>query len=183
MQEIIKKYKPIMRSLYTLSDQDYFCKKIIDEETTIKASEKDAIHHLLFSLRSDIKKDIGIVDMYNMNNLRKTDDDAQFKTLLRLSKITKEKNILLDLITKKCPHCGSLFNGTSDTKYVICGYNEGGYDWLGCKKDWCFKCGKKLCKSWDDDILYEERNRIHNKDCCLRFAIEHKIDVCEMCQC
>ena len=44
-----------------------------------------------------------------------------------------------------------------DTDYAICGYNEEtneGYDWNGCGCDWCFKCGKILCKKWQANDLF-----------------------------
>ena len=55
-----------------------------------------------------------------------------------------------------------------NTAYVICGYPDAnrGYDWKGCCSDWCFSCGKMLCKTWDRDDLNVESNRFHDDECC-----------------
>ena len=44
----------------------------------------------------------------------------------------------------------------NNIEYVICGYinSNKGYDWNGCGKDWCAKCNKMLCKSWDLNQLW-----------------------------
>jgi len=69
---------------------------------------------------------------------------------------------------KYCPHCYEEYYGNTSTQYVVCGYSDihNGYNWTGCQKDWCYKCGKKLCKSWNENKLYLEPNRIHDSECC-----------------
>jgi hypothetical protein len=67
---------------------------------------------------------------------------------------------------KPCPHCNHIRRDNINATYVICGYYRNGYDWIGCENDWCFKCGKKLCKNWDTDVLYVLSNRTHNNKCC-----------------
>ena len=37
----------------------------------------------------------------------------------------------------------------------------------GCGKDWCFRCGKKLCKSWFVDDLFNPENCFHTIKCCM----------------
>jgi hypothetical protein len=74
---------------------------------------------------------------------------------------------------KLCPHCKNKNIGYSNTTYAICGYSEKGFDWKGCGKDWCFKCGKKLCKSWNLDLLFNKLNRFHNNKCCKAYASSH----------
>jgi len=79
---------------------------------------------------------------------------------------------LFDNVVKSCPHCGYTrtdINGTES--YVVCGYNEKGYDSNGCGHDWCMKCGKMLCKTWIDNKLFLADNRKHNNECCMKYAL------------
>jgi len=78
-------------------------------------------------------------------------------------------------VWKQCPHCTRRYFRDNNTTYIICGYadSSSGYDWKGCSKDWCFKCGKKLCKNWNIDHLYDKKNRYHNNKCCKSHAIKH----------
>lgn len=130
-------------------------------------------------------------DTYNyINNIIKNlSDITQIKTLTRIANDKplkpnnniKNNNIIY--INKKCPHCSKSLKYDSESSYVICGYGLNGYDWEGCGKDWCFKCGKKLCKSWEKDKLFILENRLHNKDCCKKHSIINKnnynIDYCQ----
>jgi hypothetical protein len=83
-----------------------------------------------------------------------TCDVAQINTIRRIifNKPTKYnclidvKNNLKTKMSKNCPHCYQIHHGDSDLEYVICGYTNKGFDWKGCGYDWCFQCGKKLCK-------------------------------------
>ena len=60
----------------------------------------------------------------------------------------------------------------SSATYVICGYGTKGFDWQGCGFDWCFQCGKKLCKCWNVNHLYNLKNRFHNSKCCRSHALK-----------
>lgn len=87
---------------------------------------------------------------------------------------------------KNCPHCNQkTYKQKSD--YMICGFtNNGtnnGYDGTGCYKDWCYKCGKKLCKSWMHNKLFDETNRYHDTSCCKKYALTNCIDSEEFCSC
>lgn len=116
--------------------------------------------------------------------LNYTEDDAQISTLRRIlnDKISNmnvkynEKNI--------CPHCSkkNFINNSDD--YMICGYSHKGYDWNGCGKDWCNNCGKKLCKQWGADSLFNKLNRVHTIKCCKKHAEKMGADyLTEYCQC
>lgn len=134
-----------------------------------------------------------IIDIYS----KKTTDGTQKRTLNRISKNKpckpeqqkKDiacKNIKEQLIVKKCPHCNHQCIGTCLTEYVICGYTDShnGYDWKGCGKDWCFKCGKLLCKSWETDKLFLNMNRYHDGTCCNNHASDYnKIYPNDYCDC
>lgn len=105
--------------------------------------------------------------------LRDISDLAQLNVFYRIANMKSYKNIdFTNMMTKKCPHCGHLMSMPIGTIYVVCGYanEEDGFDWKGCQKDWCFKCGKKLCKSWGIDELHIPENRIHNIECCRNMA-------------
>jgi len=106
--------------------------------------------------------------------LKQTSDIAQIKTFTRIAdnKPDKPQYITLkelrqrekeNMSSKKCPHCGYRYSAQKHTIYTVCGYGGGGYDWEGCGKDWCFKCGKMLCKSWEQDQLYLLTNRLHDQ--------------------
>ena len=78
-----------------------------------------------------------------------------------------------DMIDKNCPHCGKSSKQSSSSTYVICGYNDRGFDWVGCGNDWCFRCGKKLCKTWYNNDLFIKTNRFHNEKCCKVMAYKN----------
>lgn len=136
-----------------------------------------------------------IIKQYSL----KTNDSTQLKTFTRISKskilkpvnkINSESSIFFtefkNMITQKCPHCERKCTIDINTTYVICGYinNRTGYDWEGCGKDWCFKCGKMLCKSWKDNELFSEINRFHDNECCKKHAKENSRQYPEeYCQC
>jgi hypothetical protein len=102
------------------------------------------------------------------------------------NKNTKEKeNSNSNVLVKYCPHCSEKYISSESTTHVICGYNDShnGYNWTGCQKDWCFTCGKKLCKSWNENKLYLEPNRIHNSECCKQHAINNGESYNNYCHC
>jgi hypothetical protein len=99
---------------------------------------------------------------------------------------TNISNAKDDLISKMCPHCDHICKANIMTTYIVCGYHDdhAGYDWKGCARDWCFKCGKRLCKIWDIDKLFMQTNRSHDKECCKNHAKEYaKNYPDEYCQC
>ena len=130
---------------------------------------------------------------------RNNENDIQYQTLIRIAKNKVSKftssnavptnssnRVLYPFFVKKCPHCGNPFHGNSETNYVVCGYNNitQGYDWVGCQNDWCFVCGKMLCKSWERNKLFVESNRIHDSECCKKHAkLHNKSYLDEYCQC
>lgn len=128
-----------------------------------------------------------IVERYT----KKTTDVVQLKALKKLikNKLIRPTNKLknydiqnyigiienmenIDIITKPCPHCSHECESFINSNYVICGCTDfhKGWDWVGCKKDWCFSCGKMLCKSWEPNQLYVELNRYHDNECCRTHA-------------
>ncbi len=136
-----------------------------------------------------------IKELYPFKNI----NELQIKTLMSIidkkpydKKICQnQKNNLkhtdyIDYINfKKCPHCNEEYNGNNTIIYAICGYKDihNGYNWTGCQKDWCYKCGKKLCKSWNEDKLYLEPNRLHNSECCKKYALLNNENYDNYCMC
>lgn len=113
-------------------------------------------------------------------------DDIQVATLNRLIKNKPlRENIIYNVTnTKSCPHCGHENNSPVSGKYIICGYTLMGYDWMGCGRDWCFDCGKKLCKKWLDDMLHNKTNRVHDNKCCKYYAHRNNMSYTNsFCQC
>lgn len=136
----------------------------------------------------DIKKSIYREEAnIKINNiLKNTSDIAQIKTLTRIANSIPLKPSYISINDlnpnkveyekKECPHpnCKKTFSYPKNTEYVICGYGNNSYDWDGCCQDWCFKCGKLLCKSWDDDYLFIPFNQIHDSLCCKKHASVNK---------
>ena len=117
---------------------------------------------------------------------KKTNDLAQLTILNILNDSNIEKNEFGIKCIKHCPHCNCKYEGNTNIKYVICGFNElknKGYDWEGCRRDWCFQCNKKLCKKWDKDMLYNINLRFHNKICCQHFCKKNNISYDDFCKC
>lgn len=105
------------------------------------------------------------------------DDKAQINTLMRIISNKPHKIIVNTdspkIISKNCPHCGIKTSGTNIVDYQICGYSVKGFDWKGCGKDFCMNCGKKLCKSWNNDYLFNKLNRCHDAKCCKNYALKN----------
>jgi hypothetical protein len=151
---------------------------------------------LEFSNNEKYKED---AEEYCENFLYKTTDNVQKKSLSRVSQdkplkpseLKKKVNEItyiddIPVVTKNCPHCNIPTSCTINTQYIICGYANSaiGYDWKGCSKDWCFECGKMLCKSWDSNKLLLQVNRYHDNDCCNHHAsINNKNYIQDYCQC
>jgi hypothetical protein len=127
----------------------------------------------LISLINDISKIEYKENAINfINKIANYEKDIIYKRIFdRLINLKKE-NIILSVNdkTKKCPHCNVICSGDDNMSYIICGYsdNKKGYNYIGCGKDWCFKCGKKLCKSWYYNFLNDDSNCFHDNSCCLK---------------
>jgi hypothetical protein len=186
-----REFKNILSGCKTITDARYFGDLYIKRNPESKRMVISLLNGKKYGNKKDIKTfqkllekcvemtSYEIIEMIQENyNLKDKDDDIQIRTLMRVakykkghanSKIKKAKN---GEITKNCPYCNHTYSGTAETTHVICGYNDNhsGYDWNGCQRDWCFSCGKKLCKSWDENKLWLECNRIHNNICCHQHA-------------
>ena len=111
--------------------------------------------------------ELNINDLSQINTFKKIIKNKPYKQLAEIDNVT---------IIKNGPHCNKKNFGFVNAPYIICGYNTKGYDWKGCGRDWCLKCGKKLCKSWNIDFLFNKLNRYHDSKCCKNYAskLEYK---------
>ncbi|AYV78249.1 MAG: hypothetical protein Edafosvirus7_41 [Edafosvirus sp.] len=194
--KVYYKYKYIFSGLKTFEDAYLFYNKLINiPDKKLPKEHKDIIYSYILGKKYDtvfdFKKMIEILKELDEckyredtkeivdNFLKKITDITQIKTIMKIvhskpmmphitQKQMKEK--VQELITKKCPHCGHKCSLSKDNDYVVCGYLDNGYDWKGCTKDWCFKCGKMLCKSWENDQLFLSINRVHDEKCCKKHA-------------
>lgn len=164
LRSMIQKYKPNK----SLSFQEF--KSCVETIQNSKYSESKKIYENIKTQTDDVaqlntlKR---IVQMKSTNNMKKNNTPS-------IDSNTKDPDLDLDSDIiykyKPCPHCSKRNMAKEGTQYIVCGYTTRGYDSRGCRMDWCFKCGKKLCKQWDIDILYDENNRIHDNKCCKNFA-------------
>ena len=117
--------------------------------------------------------------------------NAQNDTITKIISMKPKDETIINLpnIEKACPHCGRINKAPIGTKYIVCGIDSLGITPIdnfdnACLNDWCFSCGKKLCKNWYADKLYDEKNRTHTAECCKKHASEHgRTYQTEYCQC
>lgn len=118
-------------------------------------------------------------------------NSAQTDTFAKIisTKLIDESYIDFPKIEKECPHCGRINKAPFGTKYIVCGIDTMGIFPMdnfdnACLNDWCFTCGKKLCKNWYTNQLYDEANRTHDKNCCKIHALKYNNQYpLEYCQC
>lgn len=179
-------------------------KSILNIATMMASSEteKKLLESLIndnrYNIRMDINKLIVYLNIINMlnyysdaetiiNDLQiNIDDVVQINTFKRLLRNKTRSNINTGIICKNCPHCSHANYVDSSTSYIVCGYGNKGYDWKGCGKDWCFICGKKLCKSWNNNMLFNKLNRYHDNKCCKAHSHKSKSTILyedEYCMC
>lgn len=154
-----------------------------EEESLLKS----LINENRYNSKMELKKFINYLDIldiiYYENEAQEifkeicqnTNDKAQLNSIIRIIKRKPQKlinqnveNSVIQL--KNCPHCNKKNIAFSNIYYIVCGFTDKGFDWKGCGKDWCFKCEKKLCKSWNYDMLFDIVNRKHDGKCCKLYA-------------
>ena len=193
-------FKHILSGCRTISDAHFFAELFLKHNPNMRT--------IVYSMINGKRYD-PILDFRTMKSLtvymsecdgheeidKRTNDTTQMQTFIRATKdktlqhndqIFEFETINHNITTKNCPHCDHPCYSCIDTTYIICGYHDThtGYDWKGCGRDWCFKCGRCLCKTWDSNLLFSPLNRYHDKDCCHKHAIEHnKQYPNEYCQC
>ncbi|ARF09199.1 hypothetical protein Catovirus_2_148 [Catovirus CTV1] len=199
------KYKHVLSGLRTVED----CFLIL-EKSSFPTEQRKLLLGLIHGKKSE--KSIDYVLMSEIINdlnsykyreevyahlpqfMTKTNNLAQIKTFTRIANskplkpvcvsVKEIKNAPIPNVLKPCPHCGHMCSAPKFSEYIICGFGDHSYDWEGCGKDWCFKCGKVLCKSWNNDMLFIEENRFHDMECCKRHSISSKkLYPEEYCQC
>lgn len=200
----------ILSGCRTILDAYYFGEKYSKANPEMKSVISSMVNGKRYEQVLDLRTMISVIELISNVQYKddadkiieryekQTNDVIQLKTLKKLTKYKltrpkekKELNVCnlidnIELITKQCPHCGHNCEAPINSEYVICGCTDfhKGWDWIGCKKDWCFKCGKMLCKSWEPNQLYVELNRHHDCECCKNHAkINNKNYPEDYCQC
>jgi hypothetical protein len=199
-------FKNILNGCQSIGDAKYFaeiylkqnpeCKKLVyallNGKSYSNKYDFKTYHNIMIKInKCDFQEDC--IQIINDLYPNKNENDIQIMTLMRIINNKKKKDtdkyvkkIKSNDIIKHCPHCAEKYVGNLSTIHVICGYKDlhHGFDWIGCQKDWCFVCGKKLCKSWNDDKLFLEPNRIHNSECCKQDAfLNNESYLNHYCQC
>jgi hypothetical protein len=205
-REIFIQLKSIFDGCDTLLDALHFGNIYIEKYPHMKSMILSYMNGRSYRDNIDIKTKQSMMNDINMCENRddalealsklidKTTDDVYRKTLERLAhrkhyrKIERKQinNDIRHNISKKCPHCSRVLNMPENTQYVICGYHNPnhGYDWNGCGRDWCFHCGKMLCKRWETNNLHLQMNRHHDDECCSKHAQENGYNYPDdYCQC
>ncbi len=198
-----KEIKAILSGCDTILDANYFGEQYANKYPEMRSliwsiiKGKTYTDNLDVKTKQDLLRDIFMCDYYSdaekmITKLgHKINDDTYKRTLNRIANLKQKqhfdaKNTRRQVVCKKCPHCDCIMSAQMGTTYVICGYNDTklGYDWRGCCGDWCFECGKMLCKKWQNDALHCDKNRIHTTECCKNHAIENETKYPDdYCQC
>ena len=203
---IFEKYKSLLFSLNNIKDINKILNilnlnkddKIIINNyfNTINLPRKigyDDFCKLLEDLNNLKFKEDVLENLHKLGN--KTSDISQIKTIIRIANSKPEKFTNLNNIKDKnkwfnmsqnCPHCYVSNKIDYESNYAICGYTDikNGYNWEGCGRDWCTKCGKKLCKKWNEDSLYVLENRFHDSECCLIYSKKNSNNyLLDFCHC
>lgn len=167
------------------AEYQYIMKSIIDGKIYNKSLDTFTFYKIIVFLNNIKYKDE--CDKYINILYQNTDDIIQKRIIERIidskdySNINS-KNISIN-ISKKCPHCDKVYTKTSESDYVICGFTNKGYNSSGCGRDWCFKCNKKLCKSWYKNQLFDLNNRLHNGICCKQYSVSKNENYNDYCNC
>ena len=195
--DIIKEYNYILSGCKTILDAIYFTELYSkDKSNEIKNLLMSLIYsHTYYNIidlcnLKEILNNINNISIDNNDNINTyINDPFQTKIFIRIANIinvksnkTYKKN---KLIKKYCPHCNRKFFGNHNNNYIICGLDDdkNGFNWDGCGHDWCFTCGKKLCKNWVVNKLFLDINRTHDGKCCCSYAKENNDDYNNYCQC
>lgn len=199
MINYIEEFSNILSGCKTLADALYFTdlySKSHTEET--KKILMSIVYGTNYNNTIDLctMKDIlnnmsSITIEENENSQLYQTDNLQRKVFIRISNIMNKKynkiyTKKIRPLKKNCPHCNKKYISYYNSDYVICGLEDekNGFNWDSCGKDWCFKCEKKLCKSWSNDKLFLHINRIHDNQCCKEYAKNNNQNyLTEYCHC
>jgi hypothetical protein len=200
--EKYQQYKNLFSGLHTQNDVNYFIRRCPTEDTEIIQSiiqglklenilSLNEIFHILDQLRNcHYKQDVE--EIFNQyphlkNNLFQSTLLTQILESYPECLPPKIKTPIIETFTKKCPHCHKDNTASKDIYYIVCGFDPQGLslpDDTGCACDWCFQCGKRLCKNWYYDDLFMVLNQKHNTNCCKLHANKNHLKYPEdYCQC
>lgn len=206
---IYNSLKVLLSGCKHISDAYEISELFINEYPAHKKLIKSIIHGKVYENTMSIKNIHGtitdislltykedVIDLIDNICDGRSISEPQKRSFLRLGKMKiikpfschndEKKQDKIELEKKKCPHCGHICIAQEGTEYIVCGYSDPqkGFDFQGCGRDWCFKCGKILCKIWEQDSLFLEMNRHHNGECCVNHAKKNgKNYTLDYCQC
>ncbi len=184
-------YKHIVNSAFTPKDMNYLSTDIANQNVI------NVLSTMEYMLNTEHMSDIDFIefidkiskeryreDIYNMLESNKHYTNIQKNCIDRIVKNKPTRKYDVDEANtkqicreeKNCPHCGHNNISYKDNIYYICGYTNKGYDLEGCGNDWCFSCGKRLCKNWINNDLFMISNRFHNNRCCKKYAEDNNLD-------
>lgn len=183
MASYIEEFKYILSGCKSLHDALYFaniyCKDKSDDIRKLIISLIYAFQYtnvIDINSLNEILVNINNISFENNENNEKintnNNDKLITKIFMRISNILNKQNKIYlkkkKIYKKNCPHCNRKYITNILCDYVICGFEDerNGFNWDGCGRDWCFKCEKKLCKSWASDKLFFNVNRYHDSECC-----------------
>ncbi len=169
---IINNYFNTLNCQESLSYEDFL--DLINSLKKLKYREDVIEHYYKLSYKIKDKTQINTIKrIINSKECKSNIDNIKYKNKISLLKF-------------KCPHCKHINIINEFENYAICGYNNinEGYDWEGCGRDWCTKCGKILCKKWFDNELFLEENRIHDNECCYMHSRKNNLNYfLDYCHC
>lgn len=210
VDKLYRGFKDILSGCEHILDAFYFSDKFLKLHPEMQDIVRNMIHSKTYNNSFDMRNINSLLREISDCTYRNETDDIiarlskngpdmiQLRSFHRASKSKPMKSVKLTdaiytfkkdhkmVISRKCPHCGHSCGTKTDTDYIVCGYSDPhlGYDWTGCGKDWCFKCEKRLCKSWDTDQLFNNDNRFHDKSCCAQHAKDKGLNYPDdYCQC
>jgi hypothetical protein len=135
----------------------------------------DFIHNLNIFMETSKKYD---VDNQVKQFKNRTNDIVQLKSVKKIidekPRVVKLSEVVMNNTkftgVRKCPHCYRKVEQNGDDDYSVCGFLPHKKNNDGCGRDFCYRCGKKLCKRWQNDQLWVEQKRYHDSSCCKKYA-------------
>lgn len=185
------KYKHIFSGAQTIEDIQYLREKCPKEDYPLIDSLIRTIkikHKLSFIKMNEILLELKKLKYLEecqkyLENFPEYKEDKLQNSVITKILTSKKSNITyidLPMLDKNCPHCGTINSAPLGTTYIVCGVDSRGITSINnlngvnyCFGDWCFECGKKLCKSWYENELYNSANRKHDSTCCQLHAIKN----------
>lgn len=91
---------------------------------------------------------------------------------------TPDKTTTIDIEgCKACPWCGVVWFKDNACNWVCCGHADIFYKHIGCGRQFCWQCNKRLCgKLYTPDGTKTDAPTSHTHECCRAEAHELDLD-------